>query len=86
MCTGGGIHLFTLLDWYSCSWSLMVLALLEALLVGWVYGIDRLLQLMQKEMGIRIPRPLQAYLRITLKFITPAIIVVRKHLSIYNCF
>ena len=35
MCTRGGIHLFTLLDWYSGSWSLLVLALLEVLIVAW---------------------------------------------------
>jgi SNF family Na+-dependent transporter len=36
MCLQGGLYIFVLLDWYSGSWSLLVLAILEVLLVSWV--------------------------------------------------
>ena len=76
MCTRGGIHLFTLLDWYSGSWSLLVLALLEVLIVAWLLGADRLLRLMQHSMGIRIPGPLRVYWLLTWRFISPLCIIV----------
>ncbi|XP_037091264.1 sodium- and chloride-dependent GABA transporter 2-like [Pollicipes pollicipes] len=75
MCANGGIHLFTLMDWYSGSWSLMVLALLEVLVVAWAFGADRVLTLMEVEMGIRIPRLLRWYWYIMWKYITPVVVV-----------
>ena len=32
-----------LLDEYAGSWSLLVLAVVEVVLIGWVYGTERLL-------------------------------------------
>ena len=76
MCAGGGIHLFTLLDWYSGSWSLLVLALLEVGVVGWVFGADRLLALMQDRMQIWIPGPLRIYWRVSWRYVSPLCIIV----------
>ena len=43
MCLQGGFYIFVLLDEYSGSWSLLVLAVVEVVLVGWVYGTDKLI-------------------------------------------
>ena len=34
--TQGGYFIFVLMDWYSGSWSLIFLAVLEVILVAWV--------------------------------------------------
>ena len=34
----GGIYVFQLLDWYSATFSLMVISLLECVVVTWIYG------------------------------------------------
>ena len=34
--TQGGYYIFALMDWYSGSWSLILLAVLEVILVAWV--------------------------------------------------
>ncbi|KAF0288651.1 Sodium- and chloride-dependent glycine transporter 1 [Amphibalanus amphitrite] len=75
MCANGGIHLFTLMDWYSGSWSLLVLALLEVVIVAWLFGAERMLDLMQQRMNIWIPRPLHAYWRFTWRYLSPLCIV-----------
>ena len=38
MCAQGGILMFTLIDSKSASWNLVLFALLELVLVGWLYG------------------------------------------------
>ena len=76
MCANGGIHMFTLMDWYSGSWSLLVLALLEVVIVAWLFGADRMLGLMQSQMDIWIPGPLRLYWRLTWRYLSPLCIVV----------
>ena len=34
----GGIYIFNLLNWYSASYSLLVLGMLELVMVSWLYG------------------------------------------------
>ena len=34
----GGIYVFQVFDWYCATFALMTIALLEALVVGWIYG------------------------------------------------
>ena len=82
MCARGGIHLFTLMDWYSGSWSLLALALLEVIIVAWVFGAERMLDLMQNSMEIRIAAPLRIYWRLTWRFVSPLCIIVSVQLYI----
>ena len=37
MCLQGGYYIFVLMDWYSGSWSLILLAVLEVILVAWCW-------------------------------------------------
>lgn len=41
LCAEGGVYLFTLLDWYSAGWSLLIISLVECLSISWHYGIKR---------------------------------------------
>ena len=72
MTANGGILMFTLIDWYASSWSLLLLALIEVVLVAWLYGAEDLLEKMQTEMDIPIPRFLYYYWFVMWKFVTPA--------------
>jgi len=73
ICLQGGFYLFVLLDWYSGSWSLLLLAVLEVLLVGWVYGAARLRTDIQA-MGIRAGRALSWYWDLTWRLTTPLLL------------
>jgi len=35
----GGIYYFQIMDWYSSTFSLMVLSLTECFVISWIYGI-----------------------------------------------
>lgn len=75
MCARGGIYMFTLIDWYSASWSLLTISLIEVVLVAWIYGAEKLLYSMESEMDIYIPRPLRFYWYICWKFVTPVVLL-----------
>lgn len=40
--TQGGIYVLQLIDWYVASVSIMIIAMLEITVLGWIYGVDRL--------------------------------------------
>eukprot|EP00092_Neocalanus_flemingeri_P004408 GFUD01004741.1.p1 GENE.GFUD01004741.1~~GFUD01004741.1.p1 ORF type:complete len:691 (-),score=179.44 GFUD01004741.1:18-2090(-) len=73
MCLQGGFYLFVLLDWYAGSWSLLVLAVTEVVLVGWVYGTERFSRDIYN-MGIRTSRYLSCYWVFTWKVSTPLLL------------
>ncbi|XP_076327812.1 sodium- and chloride-dependent glycine transporter 2-like isoform X2 [Tachypleus tridentatus] len=53
MCARGGVYLFTMLDWYSASWSVLLIGLLECILLSWIYGINRYLNNVKQMIGYR---------------------------------
>jgi len=70
MCLQGGYYIFVLMDWYSGSWSLILLAVLEVILVAWVYGVKRL-SLDIHHMGIKTSRIAAVYWGFTWRFACP---------------
>merc|ERR1712142_451973 len=73
MCLQGGFYIFVLLDEYSGSWSLMVLAVSEVVLVSWIYGTEGLCNDIYN-MGIRANRFLSCYWIFTWKFTSPVLL------------
>lgn len=71
-CTQGGMYVLTIMDNYSASYSVLVIALTECLVLMWVYGYDRfkkdIYQMLEKKIGI--------YWLVMWKFITPLALVV----------
>jgi len=51
MTAQGGIYMFTLIDATCASWNILLFAIMELVLVAWVYGADRLMDNIH-EMGI----------------------------------
>ncbi|CAK1546241.1 unnamed protein product [Leptosia nina] len=41
MCFSGGVYLFTLLDWNTASWAILLIGIAEVTAVSWSYGINR---------------------------------------------
>lgn len=41
MCFSGGVYLFTLLDWNTASWAILLIGMAECAAVSWSYGINR---------------------------------------------
>jgi len=74
MCSRGGIFMFDLIDWYSASWSLLVLAVTEIILLMYCYGYKRILDNIS-EMGIKMPVVLKYYWLSMWMFVTPAVLI-----------
>jgi len=83
MCTSGGYYMFTLIDDKSASWNLLLVAFLEVILVGWIYGADRFLDNI-KEMDMNLGPFFHWYWKICWQFITPGIMVILIMFSFIN--
>jgi len=73
ICLQGGYYLFVLLDWYSGSWSLILLSVIEIVLISWIYGLEDFNKDI-KSMGLRTNRFVQMYWDICWKFTTPILL------------
>jgi len=60
------------LDFWAVNVCLVVFALVESILFGWVFGIDQAWDEMHRGAGVRLP----ATFKVVFKYITPALLVV----------
>jgi len=74
-CTHGGEALLTLVDIANMSWNLLVIALLECILLSWIYGADNLLTNIE-EMSVKIPTAMKWYWKTCWMYITPGILCI----------
>ena len=65
-----GIHMFTLFNDSAPSWNLLLLAFIEVVVVGWIYGAERVLHDLE-DMGMKINPVLKIYWTVCWKCITP---------------
>jgi len=70
----GGIHMFTLFNASAPSWNLILFALLEVVLVSWVYGVDEFMENLL-EMNIKMSYSVKTYWKFTLRYTTPAVLL-----------
>ncbi|KAL8619455.1 hypothetical protein ACOMHN_011806 [Nucella lapillus] len=75
----GGIYVFQLFDWYSTSFGLPLIGVMECVVLGWIYGTDNLADDIYTMMGRRPP----AFMTICWKFITPGILAVALGFAFY---
>ena len=73
MCFSGGLYMFDLLDNVSLCWNIMLCALLELVIVVWMYGVNNFLNDI-KQMEIKIPIILEYYWKACWCVITPLLI------------
>lgn len=70
MVTEGGLYIFQVFDYYACSgMTLLLIAILQSVGVGWLYGADRFYENLEDMIGYK---PL-ALIKYCLKYITPVI-------------
>nr|XP_049589291.1 sodium- and chloride-dependent GABA transporter 2-like isoform X5 [Syngnathus scovelli] len=70
MVTEGGLYIFQLFDYYSCSgMTLLLFAIFQSVSVGWVYGADRFYDNIEDMIGYR-PLPV---IKHVLKYVTPVV-------------
>lgn len=56
----GGIYLFTLMDWNTASWAILLIGIAEVGVVGWCYGCNKFLRNIA-EMQMRFNLLLRGY-------------------------
>lgn len=56
----GGIYLFTLMDWNTCSWAVLLIGFAQVVLASWFYGCNKFLHNI-KEMQMKFGRLLYSY-------------------------
>ncbi|XP_055895528.1 sodium- and chloride-dependent glycine transporter 1-like isoform X2 [Biomphalaria glabrata] len=76
----GGIYILQIIDWYSASFSLMLLSFMECIVISWIYGINRFL----KDIELMLGKKPFIYWKIMWKFITPTIILFTWGFSVSN--
>ncbi|XP_035210687.1 sodium- and chloride-dependent glycine transporter 1-like [Stegodyphus dumicola] len=69
--TEGGMYVLQLMDWYSATFSLMIISLLETVSICWIYGVDRFMQ----DICLMIKRVPPTWWKLCWCFITPGTIV-----------
>ena len=73
LCLQGGYYLFVLMDWYSGAWSLISVAIIELVVISWVYGLDSFFEDIES-MGIHQNWLTKAYWSICWKYISPVLL------------
>ena len=71
----GGLYMFDLLDNVSATWNIMLCALIEVVMVSWLYGVNNFLNDI-KMMDIKIPKVMEFYWRFCWCLVTPVSILV----------
>jgi SNF family Na+-dependent transporter len=66
-CLGSGYYTFGMFDSYSCGMNLYFCLVAECILIAWVFGIDKLDVLLQKECQEAIPQ----FVKFCVKFFIP---------------
>lgn len=72
----GGIYLFTLMDWNTASWAILLIGFAELALPAWCYGCNRLLGDVAS-MGMRLGPLLRGYWWLSWVVLGPATALVR---------
>eukprot|EP00095_Tigriopus_kingsejongensis_P006283 maker-scaffold1533_size36968-snap-gene-0.12 protein:Tk06283 transcript:maker-scaffold1533_size36968-snap-gene-0.12-mRNA-1 annotation:"sodium- and chloride-dependent glycine transporter 2" len=70
---GGGIHMFNIFNTCAPSWNLLVFTLLEVVLIGTLYGTDRILADIN-EMGMNLNHFQRLYWSMCWKYFTPMVL------------
>jgi Sodium:neurotransmitter symporter family len=70
MTCNGGIYLFTLMEWHTASWAILLIGLGEVVIFSWVFGMQNTLNCIY-EMGIKFIRVTRYFWKSVWMVITP---------------
>ncbi|XP_049540198.1 sodium- and chloride-dependent glycine transporter 1-like [Anopheles darlingi] len=68
--TNSGMYWFQLVDKYAANWSVLLIAITECTLIGWIYGTDRFIHNIEQMIGKRSPC-FHRFWTIIWKYVTP---------------
>lgn len=85
MCFEGGVYLFTLMEWNTASWAIMLIGFGEVVVVSWVYGCTRFLNDMDT-MHIQLSKWAQWFWWVCWTIITPATLLVSEIKAFFILF
>ncbi|VDI57677.1 solute carrier family 6 (neurotransmitter transporter, amino acid) member 5/7/9/14, partial [Mytilus galloprovincialis] len=71
MTTEGGIYIFQVIDWYIAAFCPAVFGIIECIVFGWIYGLDRF----SRDVKLMLGRGIPIFFRICICFITPSILL-----------
>ncbi|XP_033761078.1 sodium- and chloride-dependent glycine transporter 2-like isoform X1 [Pecten maximus] len=75
-----GVYMFQLLDWYAGTWTILLVAVTEAIVFSWVYGGDRL----SRDVSLMLGRRLPLFVRVTTAFVTPTALTFLVLVSVFK--
>uniref|UniRef100_A0A1W7RAG3 Transporter n=1 Tax=Hadrurus spadix TaxID=141984 RepID=A0A1W7RAG3_9SCOR len=78
--TGGGMYVLQLMDYYSATFGLMIISLLETICIAWVYGADRFMH----DISLMVNRVPQYWWKLCWCYITPSAILALLTFIIIN--
>ncbi|XP_021361796.1 sodium- and chloride-dependent glycine transporter 1-like [Mizuhopecten yessoensis] len=67
LATQAGVYMFLLVDWYTGTWSVMLIGMAKCIMFAWIYGTHRI----DRDVRLMLNRPLPAIIRLTTAFIMP---------------
>lgn len=70
MTCNGGVYLFTLMDWHTASWAILLIGFAEIVVLSWVYGLDKTFDMIY-DMGMKLHSSVKIYWKAVWMFITP---------------
>jgi solute carrier family 6 amino acid transporter-like protein 5/7/9/14 len=70
MTCNGGVYLFTLMEWHTASWAILLIGFAEIIVLSWIYGMGKTFDNIH-EMGMKFGRVTRMYWKTVLTFITP---------------
>ncbi|ESO81915.1 hypothetical protein LOTGIDRAFT_81772, partial [Lottia gigantea] len=76
----GGIYVFQLMDWFVAAFCLLIMCIIECLIIGWIYGVERF----SKDIELMMGRKPGIVIKTCWCFITPALLLVCLGSTIYN--
>ncbi|XP_064118122.1 sodium-dependent noradrenaline transporter-like isoform X2 [Macrobrachium nipponense] len=71
MCTGNGFYIVECMHSYTCHLSLPLLGITHIALVCYVFGFDDLMAILRQELRVTVPKFIEWYLKLSLKYICP---------------
>jgi solute carrier family 6 amino acid transporter-like protein 5/7/9/14 len=70
MTCNGGVYLFTLMEWHTASWAILLIGMCEVVIFSWIYGLKRTFDNIC-EMGMKFAKALKYFWTSVWFIITP---------------
>ncbi|XP_042215331.1 sodium- and chloride-dependent neutral and basic amino acid transporter B(0+)-like [Homarus americanus] len=84
MCTNYGLSVFNLMDMNTSKHSLLMLGFLEVFIVSYIYGFEKMVTNVKKDLRLCVPRPLYWYWAATWTVITPLCLLALTVLGLWS--